>query len=219
MMKRVIFGMLLLGLSLSANAQRGYSGTWEWSISALYQDSKSMGSENGSSLKVDSDVGLGFNVGYYLTDHFSLGADFDFLRPKYKAVLVDDTVVPAETTEIRHEMSQFNGRFKANYDFLDGPFRPFVEAGLGWTYFDSNVTDGPPIVGCWWHPYWGYICDGYYRTFNDTIFSYGVGAGFKYRFVGDSFLKLSVNQWWLDGVGAAGDEDLTGARLEYGWRF
>jgi hypothetical protein len=48
MMKRVIFGMLLLGLSLSANAQRGYSGTWEWSISALYQDSKSMGSENGS---------------------------------------------------------------------------------------------------------------------------------------------------------------------------
>jgi hypothetical protein len=80
--------------------------------------------------------------------------------------------------------------------------------------------DGPTsIVGCWWHPYWGYICDGYYRTFNDTIFSYGVGAGFKYRFVGDSFLKLSVNQWWLDGVGAAGDEDLTGARLEYGWRF
>jgi len=218
-MKRVIFGILLLGLTLTANAQRDYSGTWEWSISALYQDSKSMGGESGSSLKVDSAIGLGFNVSYYLTDHFSLGADFDFLKPDYNAVLVDDTVVPAETTEINHEMSQFNGRFKANLDFLDGPFRPFVEAGLGWTYLDSNVADGPPIVGCWWHPYWGYICDGYYQTFSETVFSYGVGAGFKYRFVGDSFLKLSVNQWRLDGVGAAGDEDLTGARLEYGWRF
>ena len=86
-MKRMLFGILLLGLSLTANAQRDYSGTWEWSISALYQDSKSMGSENGSSLKADSAIGLGFNVGYYLTDHFSLGADFDFLRPDYNAIL------------------------------------------------------------------------------------------------------------------------------------
>jgi opacity protein-like surface antigen len=218
-MKKVLFAILLLGMSLTANAQRDNSGTWEWSISALYQDSKSMGSERGSSMKVDSAIGLGFNVGYYLTDHFSLGVDFDFLRPDYKATLVDDTVVPAETREINHELSQFNGRFKANYDFLSGPFRPFVEAGLGWSYFDSNVADGPPVTGCWWHPYWGYICSNYYRTFSDTVFTYGVGAGFKYRFVGNSFLKLSVNTWTLDGIGAAGDENLTGARLEYGWRF
>jgi opacity protein-like surface antigen len=218
-MKKMIFGLLLLGMSVTANAQRGYSDTWEWSIAAIYQDSKAMGSENGSSLKVDSAVGLGFNVGYYFTDHFSLGFDFDFLRPDYTAVLVDDTVVPVETTEIRHEMSQFNGRLKASFDFLDGPFRPFVEAGLGWSYFDSNVLDGDPIVGCWWHPWWGYICEGFYQTFNDTVFTYGVGAGFKYRFVGDSFIKMSVNQWQLDGIGAAGDEDLTGARLEFGWKF
>ena len=80
-MKRVIFGVMLLGLSHAANAQRDHSGTCEWSISALYQDSKSMGSENGSSLKSDSAIGLGFNDGYYRTDHFSLGADFDFLSP------------------------------------------------------------------------------------------------------------------------------------------
>lgn len=218
-MKKIIFGLLLLGISVTANAQRGYSDTWEWSIAALYQDSKAMGSDNGSSLNVDSAIGLGFNVGYYFTDHLSLGFDIDFLRPDYTAVLVDDTVVPAETTEIRHEMSQFNGRLKANFDFLEGPFRPFVEAGLGWSYFDSNVLDGDPIVGCWWHPWWGYICEGFYQTFNDTVFTYGVGAGFKYRFVGDSFIKMSVNQWQLDGVGAAGDEGLTGARLEFGWKF
>ena len=218
-MKKMIFALLLLGMSVTANAQSSYADTWEWSIGALYQDSKGMGSESGSSLQVDSAIGLGFNVGYYMTDHFSLGFDFDFLRPDYKAVLVDDTVDPAETTEINHEMSQFNGRFKANLDFLEGPFRPFVEAGLGWTYLDSNVLDGDPIVGCWWHPWYGYICEGFYNTFNDTVFTYGVGAGFKYRFVGDAFLKLSVNQWILDGVGVAGDEDLTGARLEFGWTF
>ena len=218
-MNRVIIGFLLLGISLTANAQRGNAGAWEWSVGAHYQDSKSMGSENASSLRVDSAIGFTLSGGYYLTDHFSLGFDVDWLRPDYKAVLVEDAVGPAATTVIDHTMSQFNGRFKANLEFSDGPFRPFVEAGLGWSFFDSNVADGPPIVGCWWHPIWGYICDGFYRTYNDTVFSYGVGAGFKYRFVGNDFLKLSVNSWRLDGVGAAGDETLTGARLEYGWRF
>lgn len=218
-MNKAILAMLLLGASLTANAQQNYSGTWEWSFAGLYQDSKNMGSESGSSLRVDGAVGLGFNASYYLTNSFSVGFDLDFLRPKYKAVLVDDTVMPIATTEISHKLSQFNGRLKATYEFLDGPVRPFVEGGIGWTYFDSNVTDGPPIVGCWWHPYWGYICEGFYNTFTETVFSYGVGAGLKYRFVDDTFLKLSINTWTLDGVGAAGDEALTGARLEYGFRF
>jgi len=217
-MKKVLLATMLLGVSLAANAQQDASQTWEWSVGVLYQDSKSMSSEGGSSLDVDSAVGIGMNLGYNLTDHFSVGFDFDFLRPDYTAVLVDDAVPPEQTT-IDYTLYQFNGRFKANYNFLEGPFRPFVEAGIGWSYFDSNIADGPPLVGCWWDPWWGYICDGFYNTYTETAFTYGIGAGFKYRFIGNSFLKLSVNQWWLDGVGASGNEDLTGARLEYGWSF
>ena len=218
-MRKVVIAMLLLAVSVTANAQRDKSRTWEWSIAALYQDSKSMGSENGSSLKVDSELGLGFNVGYNWTDHFSLGVDFDFIRPDYTAILVEDGPVLPTTTEINHELSQFNARIKGTYNFLAGPFRPFVEAGFGWSYFDSNVADGDPIIGCWWHPYWGYICDGFYDTFDETAFTYGAGLGFKYQFAGDTFLKLSYNVWTLDGVGAAGDENISGARVEYGWNF
>jgi opacity protein-like surface antigen len=218
-MQKVLIALLLIGMSFTAHAQRDKSRTWEWSIAGLYQDSKNMDSESGSSLQVDNALGIGFNVGYNWTDHFTLGFDFDFMQPDYRAVLVDDTVQPAVTTEINHELSQFNGRLKATYNFLEGPFRPFVEAGLGWSYFDSNVADGDPIVGCWWHPYWGYICDGFYDTFDDTVFSYGAGLGLKYQFAGDSFLKLSYNSWRLDGVGAAGDENVSAARLEYGWNF
>lgn len=218
-MKKLALVVLLLSASFAAHAQRSAAGTWEWSVAGLYQDSKNMGSESGSSLRVDGAVGLGFNISYNLTDHFSVGGDFDFLRPDYKAVLIDDTVMPVDTLNIDHKMYQFNGRLKANYNFMTGNFRPFVEAGLGWTYFDSNVIDGEPIVGCWWHPYWGYICDGFYNTFTETVFTYGVGAGFKYKLTGGSFLKFSVNQWLLDGVGAAGDEDVTAARIEYGWSF
>lgn len=218
-MKKRAVSILLIFVAVAANAQSDKSRTWEWSIAGLYQESKSIRGANGSSLDIDSGYGIGFNLGYNFSDHLTVGMDVDFLRPDYLAVLVDDTVVPNDTTIVDHELSQYNFRFKATYNFLEGPFRPFVEAGLGWSYFDSNIADGPPIVGCWWHPYWGYICDGFYDTFDETTFTYGAGLGFKYQFVGDSFLKLSYNVWEIDDVGNSDAANLTGARIEYGWSF
>ncbi len=212
----VIIFFAIPGIAL---AQGDRSRSWEWSLGAIYQESKNMGSEGGSTLAVDDAVGFGLNFGYNLTNHLTLGFDLDWISPDYRAVLIDDTVMPADTTVIDHEFSQFNGRFKGTYSILDGPFRPFVEAGLGWTYIDSNVADGPPITGCWWHPYWGYICDNFYSTFSSTTFTYGAGLGFRYHFRGGTFLKASYNVWELDDVGAAGDSTLTGARLEFGWGF
>ncbi|MFT5500429.1 MAG: opacity protein-like surface antigen, partial [Woeseiaceae bacterium] len=82
-MKKAVLTILLLSVSVTANAQRDKSQTWEWSFAALYQESERMGSTNGSSLKIDSEVGFGFNIGYNLTDHFAIGVDLDFLRPDY----------------------------------------------------------------------------------------------------------------------------------------
>jgi opacity protein-like surface antigen len=178
-----------------------------------------MGSEGGSSLKVDDAFGLGINFGYNFTNNLTLGVDLDWISPDYRAVLVDDTVVPADTTVIDHEFSQFNGRIKGTFSFLDGPFRPFVEGGIGWTYIDSNVADGPPITGCWWHPWWGYICSNFYSTFSETSFTYGLGLGLRYHFRGGTFMKASYSVWELDDVGNAGSSSLSGARVEFGWGF
>ena len=202
-----------------AFAQGNRARSWEWSFAALYQESKSMGSDAGSSLDVDDALGFGINFGYNFTNNLTLGVDLDFIKPDYRLTLVDDMVNPADTTVVNHNFSQFNGRIKGTYSILDGPFRPFVEAGIGWTYFDSNIADGPPITGCWWHPWWGYICSNYYTTFTETTFTYGAGIGFRYHFRGGTFLKASYNVWELDGVGNISDPTITGARLEFGWGF
>ena len=178
-----------------------------------------MGSEGGSTLNIDSAYGIGFNLGYNLSNNLLVGMDMDYLKPDYRAVLVDDTVSPADTTVINHELTQWNFRFKGTYSLGDQALQPFVEAGLGWTYVDSNVADGDPIVGCWWHPWWGYICDGFYNTFDDTTFTYGAGVGLRYSFSGGTFLKAGYNVWELDSVGGAGDSTVTAARLEFGWVF
>ncbi len=218
-MRKLSTLLIFFAVSGIAQAQVNRANSWEWSFAVLYQESKSMSSEGGSSLRVDDDFGIGINIGYNFSNHLTLGVDLDWMSPDYRAVLVDDTVVPADTTTINHEFSQFNGRIKGTYSFLDGPFMPFVEAGIGWSYFDSNVLDGPPITGCWWHPWWGYICSNFYSTFSETTFTYGAGLGFRYRFRGDTFLKASYNVWELDGIGNVSDSTISGARIEFGWGF
>lgn len=218
-MRAVTAVIIFLITPAIALAQTDRSRSWEWSLGAIYQASKDIGSEGGSTLDIDDAVGLGVNIGYNFSNRLSLGFDLDFISPDYRAVLIDDMVVPADSTVIDHEFSQFNGRLKGTFNMLDGPFVPFVEAGVGWTYVDSNVADGPPITGCWWHPWWGYICENYYSTFSETTFTYGAGLGFRYHLRGGSFIKASYNVWELDSMGNAGDSSLSGARIEYGWGF
>jgi opacity protein-like surface antigen len=211
---------MFLLVPLLASAQ-GYSNSraqsWDFSIGAIYQQSVSTGGQNGSSLEVDSALGLGFNIAYNFSERFAIGGDFEFLQPDYKAVLADEND-PENTTEIRHEFSQFNGRLKATLNFLDGPFVPFVEAGAGWTYIDSNVADGPPITGCWWDPWWGYICEDFYSTFSETSTTYGGNLGFRYEMRGNSFLKLSYN-YWIIVTSSSPEPELQSLRFDYGWRF
>jgi len=220
-MRNVITAVILIVMPVVSFAQ-GNTGrradTWEWSVSGVFQESKGSNGQGGSSLDVNSTTGFGINLAYNYTSKLALGGDFEFIRPRYTAVIVDETGVQDDVV-IKHRMSQFNMRFKGTFNLIDGPFTPFLEAGIGWSFFDSNVADGPPLVGCWWHPLWGYICDGYYRTYGEDMFSYGVGAGLRYQFRGGSFVKASYNLWELDGLGKGVDSSFGAGRLEFGWSF
>jgi opacity protein-like surface antigen len=217
-MRNLVLAMLLIAVPCISTAQSTRSQNWEVSVSAIFQDSKSIGGEGTSSLDIDTETGFGVNFAYNLNSRLAIGMDFEFLNPDYTAVLVDENGVLPDIV-IDHEISQFNGRIKGNFNFTEGPFTPFVEAGLGWSYFDSNVADGPPTTGCWWHPWWGYICENFYSTFDDTLFSYGVGAGLRYEFIGGSFIKASYNYWEMDGLGKAEDSAFEAGRIEFGWGF
>ena len=218
-MYRYIIAILIIAIPAISDAQTKRARTWEWSVAGIYQESKDMAGENGSSLRIDGAGGLGFNISYNLTNKFAIGVDLDWLRPDYRAELINDEVFPIETAVIDHEFSQFNGRIKGVFNFSEGPLTPYVEGGFGWSYFDSNVADGPPQTGCWWHPYWGYICDNFYSTFTETSFSYGAGVGLRYQMRGGTFLKGSYNVWDLDSLGKASDSTISSFKVEFGWSF
>lgn len=217
-MQRIVIALLVLAVPAISFAQGNRAGAWEWSFAAIYQDSASSGADGGSNLRLDNELGLGFGFGYNFTDKLYLGGDFEWLRPDFTATLINEND-PNDRRQINHTMSQFNGRIKGTLTFLESPLSPFVEAGIGWSHFDSNVADGPPITGCWWHPWWGYICSNFYNTFSSTEFSYGAALGLRYIMRGGMTLKFSVNQYIIDVGNAGGDPTLNAARLEVGWSF
>ena len=229
---RKLFLSIFILVAPAISAAQGYGSgraqSWDFSFGLIYQQADTAAGPGDvdpapkSSLEVDSEFGFGMNVGYHFTDHFNLSADFEFLRPDYTAVVITEPNPPdgsMETTTINHRLSQFNGRLKGTYYFTDGPFVPYVEAGFGWTYIDSNVADGPPQGFCWWHPWWGYICESFVSTFSTTETTYGGALGVRYEMPGNSFIKASYNYWVLDTGGQRADPTLESIRVEYGWRF
>ena len=227
---RKLFALLALVLPMVASAQSfrapGASEPWYLSIAAIYQDGLTAGGKGGpesptpdsSSLRVSSELGYGLNFGYNFNKNLALGLDIEYLRPDYKATLVpedpnDSTVV------IDHRLTQWNWRLKGTWNFTEGPLVPYVDFGYGWTNVDSNVVEGDPIVGCWWDPWWGYICSDFYNTFSTTETSWGGAVGLRYDLTGGGFLKFSWNRWELESGGNSSDLTLESIRLEYGWTF
>ena len=88
-----------------------------------------------------------------------------------------------------------------------------------WTYIDSNVSDRPPITGCWWDPWWGYICSNFYSTYSDTNFSYGGGIGVRWEFGYNTYMRASYSLMRMDLGSAAGNPEFNLGRLEFGWRY
>jgi len=194
---------------------------WQFSIPITWTSSESITGRNGSSLDVSDDAGWGFSFAYNPSEHWAFGADFTFLEANYDARIVTDSNsdgTPDGTERVTGRLDSSNFQITGQYNFLEKTVTPFVRASLGSTFVDSNIASGPPVGWCWWVPWWGYVCDGFVPTFNDTSFSYGAGAGVRADMSDRFYLEGSVNQLWID-VDGADTVDFTGYRLNIGGLF
>lgn len=205
----------LVGATHEVQAQASREGHWEATIQLLNTGSEKSNGENGSSLDIDSAIGIGAGVHYNFTENLAAGFDMSWARPDYKATFATEE---EGLVTVKHELSVFNGQFNGTWNLLDGPITPYLQAGLGWTYVDSNISDGPPVTGCWWDPWWGYVCQNFYSTYNETNFSWGYGIGIRWEFSNTMFVKASYNQFEVDTDEGA-DPSIESFKIELGWMF
>ena len=109
--------------------------------------------------------------------------------------------------------------FDAAYTFLTGPFTPYVVGGVGWAWVDTNIASAPPEVGCWWHPWWGYICTSWQDTRTVDGLAYEVGIGMRYNFSNSLAADGAYRMRWMDFENATGTPSFDTLQLNLVWKF
>jgi opacity protein-like surface antigen len=200
--KRLALVLVLLLASTSLQAQRfnkkpDYAGlrdgTWEAAALIGNQSSVSAAGENGSSIDIKSEFGWGFSLGWNMTPKWNFSWTFMLAEPGYSATVVpEDPEEPAQT--LNYTASRYSNQLKATYHFFSGPLTPYLQAGIGYAKLDSNIPSTPPVTGCWWDPWWGYICATDWRTFSTSEFTYNVGLGFRWDINGALWMRGTWNR-------------------------
>jgi opacity protein-like surface antigen len=194
--------------------------TWEFFGEARVLFPTDATFEGGSKISTQSDAGFGLGFGYNVNEHINLGFEFSFNSVDY-----DGEIVPgagnSQTQPWRVTGSMDTGRIglTGTYNFLARPLTPYVTGTVGYAWVDTNIPDGPPQTGCWWDPWFGYICSTWQSTHSDSAFTGGVGAGLRWDVNRSFFLRLGYEHDWIDVAHATSTPGFDMMRIQFGSRY
>ena len=206
-----------LVLAQPISAEPLEQGDWEASIGVAFLNSTEADFKGGTSAEFDSDSGFRGAFDYSLTDALQVGASFSIGQRSYDASIAGDE--PGESFRANGDLDYSSLLATATYNLLDGPFRPFVTAGIGWSWIDTNIATEPPEVGCWWDPWYGYICTSWVNTRTLDGLTYQLGVGARYDFGNNVAVHASYRIDWIDFDQAEGTPDFDGFDLSVGFKF
>lgn len=191
---------------------RGRGVGWEFGGDLFYQDGTNVGFGDHTSAELDDEPGIGFHLAYRFNEQVEVrfGVDWQEIDYQLDTLRQGDPELPLR---VRGELEVVTPRLGLVYNFLPGPITPWVGAGIGWSFVDTNIPEGPPLSTCWWDPWWGYVCGRFRdtRTFSD--FAWHLGAGFRWDFAQGFSLRAGYEKHWLDVKNADGTPDFDQFRL------
>lgn len=190
---------------------------WRGRLGASYQPTTNTDFDGGSEVEFNSNTALLAGLGYEVTEHLEVGASFTYEERDYEASLAGDS--PGEFFAVEGDLESMGLMFDLSYYFLTGRFRPFVSAGAGWNFVDTSIPTTPPQVGCWWNPWFGYICEDFQETKSVDGFAYQAGAGVRYQINPAISLSGSYRMSWLDYPKADGTPTFDAIQLILNWGF
>jgi outer membrane protein assembly factor BamD len=190
---------------------------WELAVGASLPNTADVDFEGGTTAEIEGGVGFQVGIGYFLNDRLRIGTTAGFDQRDYDAEIFGD--VADESFTAKGSMDTMSLMFDAAWTFLTGPFTPFVSAGVGWAWIDTNVATQPPEIGCWWHPWYGYICTSWQDTRTVDGLAYELGVGLRYDFSEVLAADGSYRMRWLDLEHATDTPSFDGLQLNLIWKF
>jgi opacity protein-like surface antigen len=182
---------------LTERAQR-----WDLSVETRYSTSQDYSSDvngDGTSdvgLEIDDDLGWGFGFAYNVNEKVNVGLLMSWRSIPYTATSSDETD-PSNTRQYGGELDSGTIALMAQYNILPKTVTPYVNGGVGYTLVDTNIV-ADYYTGCWYDPWYGYICDGYTTTYGVDGASFALGAGLRIEPKGPVFIQIGYESDWLD---------------------
>ena len=207
---------LVAGQPAAAQSARR-AGSWETRFGFVLENSAEAEFRGGTKAEFDSDTAFRIGAGYHYTDNLELGLNLGFGTTDYRADVAGDQ--PGEVFRVKGDLEFTTLTLDATWNILSGPLTPFVVGAIGWNWADTNLASGPPEVGCWWDPWWGYVCTDFQDTRTLDGFTYQLGAGLRHDFSETIALHGSYRMTWIDFEEAKGTPDFDGFQLSFGWKF
>jgi outer membrane protein assembly factor BamD len=192
-------------------------GRWEGRLGASVTNTSDVDFKGGTAAEIDGGVGFALGVAYHYTDRLQLGSTFSYDQKDYEAEVAGDE--PGESVAVKGSLDSMTLMVDFGYNFLAGPFTPFVTGGIGWSWVDTNIVNGLPDVGCWWDPWWGYICFSSANTRTIDGLTYEAGVGLRYDFSDIFAVDGAYRMRWVDFANATGTPSFDSLQLNFGWKF
>jgi len=206
--------LVLLAAATAADAQ-DREGRWEFTLGTFYQLGVALDGEEESTLDTDDDFGFSIGGGYNFSERLATNFALQWADVGYDADIVEED---GGVRGINGSYDAFALAVNGIFNLTEGPLTPYVGAGIGWTWVDSNIPDGLPSTGCWWDPWWGYVCYTTYPTKTESAFSYQAVAGIRYDF-DSTFIRLNYTCQWLDFGSFDSTPRFDVIGLDFGWMF
>jgi opacity protein-like surface antigen len=216
----VVAAALVLGMAGPPAFAQDRAQTAEFGLQLVDMDGGTVQGLRGASLDFDSDLAWGITGGYNITSKFYVGGEWNWASPDYVLRRGADVGGGLTVPIVNAQADVSTLLFKAAFNFIDGPLTPYVEVGLGWTTTDSNVViPGSGSSGCWWDPWWGYVCTSWYDTYSDTRSTYTYAVGFRWDLSDSIALRASYGEREVDTNQALEDITIDDLRVELAWKF
>lgn len=215
--------VLAVGVTLGSpvwaqGMSRSRGAGWEFGIEAVYLDSKDLDFEGGTTMSVDDDFGLTLIFGYRVNPKLEMQFSFDWAEVDYTAHL-ESAILPNVSADVRGDLEAFTPRLNVIYNFRDAPVTPYVSAGIGWSFVDTNIPNSRVEVGCWWDPWYGQICTPYQSTKSVDAFAYQAGVGVRWDISRYYSLRFGYQKQWYDYSNATSTPDFDEIRLGFQWNY
>lgn len=214
-------------LALSAATPAGAQGPevrsrdvrdFDVSVGAAHLDAEDTAFDGGTVVRTEAATGFVFTFDYYFKDRWSVGASSALHQVDYLADVSATGPFGESGDRVIGELESASliGHVK-RYFGDSNRVEPYASAGVGFVNIDTNIPEGPAFGVCWWHPWWGFVCDAVQPTRTTTEPAMTLGVGVRVDIGRRLFFDANLGRQWID-FDTANRPGFSQLRLAVGFR-